>query len=75
MTGAWQPMATAPKDGTVICAYRKDAGTFEAHYVSPAEMIASSDKKRAWFTTRGEDLTDCLPTHWMPLRAPPRSAP
>lgn len=67
----WQPIETAPKDGTVILAYRKDAGIFEAHYVSPAEMIASDDEKLAWFTTDGEDLTNDLPTHWQPLPKPP----
>ena len=72
--GRWRLFETAPKDGTTVLVYRKDAGVFEAHFVSPSEMIVSDDDIPAWFSTNGEDLTDDLPTHWIPLPAPPGDA-
>lgn len=68
----WQPIETAPADGTVILAYRRDAGVFSAHYVSPADAVGGDDDEPHWFTTDGEDLTRCMPTHWMPLPEPPK---
>ena len=72
MTG-WQPIETAPKDGTVILAYLKVDGVVQAHFVSPAEMLASDDDERRWFTTDGQGLTARNLTHWMPLPEPPKS--
>lgn len=61
----WQPIATAPKDGTPILAYEnldfksKEKGFFE---YSIAE----------WVSGRGDWRCDLLrPTHWMSLPAPP----
>ena len=70
----WEPIDTAPKDGTVILVYREDAGIFTAHHVSPASIVGGCDYSESWFTTDGEDLTDDMPTHWMPLPEPPTYA-
>lgn len=67
----WQPIETAPKDGTVILAYLKVNGMVQAHYVSPAEMLASDDEEPRWFTTDGQELPLNYLTHWMPLPAAP----
>lgn len=70
----WQPIETAPRDGTEILAYRRDAGVFTIHFVAPADMIVSDDEEPCWFSLNGDDLTDDMPTHWMPLPKPPRTA-
>jgi hypothetical protein len=71
----WRPFATAPQDGTVILAYRPDAGVFTAHYVEEDAHISTylnpPEGDFYWFSTGGEDLTGDEPTHWMPLPSPP----
>lgn len=62
----WRPIETAPRDGTEFIAYRPDAGVFTAGY---------DDEQDVWFANHGyEDITDDLPTHWMPLPPPPKGA-
>jgi len=59
----WRPIETAPRDGTEFIAYRPDAGVFTAGY---------DDEQDVWFASHGyEDITDDLPTRWMPLPLPP----
>lgn len=67
----WQSIETAPKDGTEVIVYRRDAGAFTAHYISPYDVGVSDDDEPSWFTVCGEDLTGDLPTHWQPLPSPP----
>jgi hypothetical protein len=75
----WQDWKTAPTDGSVILAYRPDAGVFQAHYVSPADIFRghpdheSDDTEPQWWTTDGDDLESDLPTHWCSLPTPPVS--
>jgi hypothetical protein len=62
----WQPIATAPKDGSVILLYwRKDGG----------DMVQSgwwenAPADRCWYAADNER---CRPTHWQPLPAAPRA--
>lgn len=63
---SWRPFNTAPEDGSIIIAYRADAGAFLAHNVCTEDC-----EEGCWFTTDGEDLTGDLPTHWMPTPEPP----
>ena len=58
----WQPIETAPKDGTHIQVgeYGKDAG-FHA--------ITALHCTTGWMAFPGFDPID--PTHWQPLPAPP----
>lgn len=76
----WQPIETAPKDGTAV--YVCDTETWE-----PAPMIAhwgqhnSWDDGSHWLCGRKDDWPRGkikrepaimpTPTHWMPLPAPP----
>lgn len=73
----WQPFDTAKEDGNIILVYRADAGVFTAHYVEEDAHLSSPmnppEGDSYWFSTSGEDLTDDLPTHWMPLPTPPLS--
>lgn len=55
----WQPIETAPKDGTAILIYHQRA---DAQAVA-APVIGG------WFVPRGGPVKN--PTHWMPLPEPP----
>lgn len=76
----WQPIETAPKDGTEVLVYgqwageiggKGDFGMFAATYGGPGREypahewdVVGVDGYSAWVRA----------THWMPLPAPPKSA-
>lgn len=74
----WQPIETAPKDGSVILVYRDDQGVFTAHYVEEDAHLSNAmnppEGDYYWFSTGGDDLTNEMPTHWMPLPPAPNTA-
>lgn len=55
----WQPIETAPKDGTKILAFNKWGEYGVAEWV---------ESQQCWFAGY-DDFT--APTHWMPLPEPP----
>ena len=68
----WQPIETAPKDGTRVLIYVEG-------FIAVCEMCEEPDGSRRWIcgeTTRLDgrvervQLNACA-THWMPLPAPP----
>lgn len=70
----WQPIGTAPKDGTRILAWANRLGwerdgyscvTVEWHGHRWAVMGARDNKE--WPDTKDE----CSPSHWMPLPSAP----
>lgn len=67
----WQPIATAPKDGTTILLYGEGAVTVGG-WMSAADQGAEPDEEyliaAGWWSL---DLRDNAPTHWMPLPDPP----
>lgn len=76
----WQPIATAPKDGTEILAWRQDAGAFIALYTSPSGLPMTQDEidkceeewlfQEDWFTQWPQAIRldgSEAPTHWMYL--------
>lgn len=71
----WRQFDTAPEDGTEIIVWRADSGVFTSFYREADWWIATPtrppEEDAAWFATTGEDLSDDLPTHWMPLPSPP----
>jgi hypothetical protein len=62
----WQPIETAPKDGTLILVWRAAVLDRVAHH----GIDMWSDKSQAWWSS----LPSQQPTHWMPLPEPPRNA-
>ena len=83
----WQPIETAPKDGTEIVAFapdRRDATEIHPDGSSKfASIVAwrpvSKDKwakNHSWVLSGTEvRYADLIFTHWMPLPAPPTGTP
>lgn len=83
----WQPIETAPKDGTAIDLWVADR-RLPNGYVIPAKRIPNcSYREPQWNGDRpgwtwhessdecdSELNADYTPTHWMPLPAPPETA-
>jgi len=63
--GEWRGIESAPVNEQFL-AYRPDAGVFAARW-----CYLDHEDDPVLFTAEGEDLTGDLPTHWMPLPAPP----
>ncbi|MDB5656127.1 MAG: hypothetical protein JWQ94_3740 [Tardiphaga sp.] len=59
---AWQPIETAPKDGSTVLVWRPSEGE---HYLAHVGVDFWSDK--SWYRSRRSQQ----PTHWQPLPAPP----
>ena len=75
MKHEWMPFETAPTDGTEVLVYRKDAGVFTALFVVPACYGEWDDMEPLWFSGGVcEDLTEDLPSHWMPFPDPPEES-
>jgi hypothetical protein len=89
MSDKWQPIATAPKDGTEILVWREDAGVFLAKWTCVNDLRTTSDRDRDeideeslfagdWFGGDAEGNFRCdgseVPTHWMSLPTEPSSS-
>ena len=62
----WQPIETAPKDGSEILAFAR--GNRDFYGVAQwAEAQAAFNSVAGWFWTFA-----IRPTHWMPLPEPPK---
>jgi len=76
----WQPIDTAPKDGTVVLLYGIWAGEIHGPARSKAFDIGSFQDGRSdfpgndWWVLGTGDYYECWmrPTHWMPLPEPPK---
>ena len=76
----WQPIETAPKDGTIVFGYFSldDGSHFlsEIMWVKNGEMVCGGGKDdvlvgpQAWFSLLAR--REVSPTHWMPLPEPPK---
>jgi hypothetical protein len=69
----WQPIETAPKDGTHVLAFRAVKLFEPAHHYWIVRWGSCTGKlglKRAWVML-GKN-TKVAPTHWMPLPEPPK---
>ena len=76
----WQPIDTAPKDGTIVLGYfdNDDETFFMSHimWVKNGEMVCGGNENdglvgpQKWFSLLSRRGVE--PTHWMPLPAPPK---
>ncbi len=68
----WQPIETAPKDGTEFIGF----GTYPDHDETPVEYMHvahfSGDYEHPWEINDGDFVSPCYFTHWMPLPEPPK---
>jgi hypothetical protein len=66
----WQPIATAPKDGTDVLLFAREGECAPSVYVG--RWSTSAWYGAAWVAYEHRSETEYLtPTHWMPLPAPP----
>lgn len=66
----WQPIETAPKDGTrVLVAEEDDNESIGVAYW----FCGSEDQDAGWYSSACvDDVTMFYPTHWIPLPQPPQ---
>ena len=69
---SWQPIETAPKDGTEVLLYFSDGRILIGDYVVTEQLRHGKTawKNEGWRTFFGL-VHDNKPTHWMPLPEPP----
>ena len=60
----WQPIATAPKDGTPILAWRR-----KSYY--PAHAVVVEWDVDYWHETASYGYDDADLSHWQPITPPP----
>lgn len=67
MMSEWQPIETAPKDGTLVLTWGDARACFAVSYWCPSDEEWMTD-----FRGKGNEQI-VYATHWMPLPAPPAS--
>lgn len=69
----WQPIETAPRDGSTIIVYGKPESTDTVRFRKRAVYTASWDAIDEAFCLSGGDWSGPFiePTHWMPTPTPP----
>ena len=70
MSDTWQPIATAPKDGTHLLLYGEYIPNEPTIMFGPGEWIGFYIKSKGKWVEHGE-LDPIDVTHWMPLPQPP----
>ena len=79
----WQPIETAPRDGTSVLLWGLVAGEIsgpdkETGFAGEGEWAEGTHYKpdEDWWLLSGGDCysTWCKPTHWMPLPEPPNQS-
>lgn len=75
---SWQPIETAPKDGSDIYVWPQKTRTFWADLESDIVRKKSHPDHR-WVDSWSEyweafEVLTTKPTHWMPLPEPPKEA-
>ena len=63
----WQPIESAPKDGTIVMIYWP---TMSIHQY-PTCAFNHGDEY-GWELVSNRDYGEVFPTHWMPLPEPPK---
>jgi hypothetical protein len=73
----WQPIDTAPKDGTRILIHSEDGGIRAAWYDKNFAYIAPKKLRGGWtddsiVSFDDFEVAEFFPSHWMPLPEPPK---
>lgn len=73
MDDKWQPIETAPKDGTEIlaCDVSGDLGAYHVEVVFWAVSWGDDSDTVGWGICDGQTRPPSCFTHWMPLPEPP----
>ena len=75
LVGAWNPIATAPKDGRTILAYFPLQGLSDGwERIMPVKYRESMMPEPWIFAGRAASSYSTGPTHWMPLPVAPGSS-
>lgn len=69
----WQPIETAPKDGTEILAFGLNRGKGPDFHIVVASWTSYGDFGFGWFEDES-DLELAFLSHWAPLPPPPTAA-
>ena len=64
----WQPIESAPQDGTLVLVYYREGGMAARRFAPPRR-----GEVPRWVDALGHDAG--LPMYWMPLPAPPAARP
>ena len=67
----WQPIETAPKDGTPFLAFAQTTPSGNVRAPSKHITVAYHTRWAGWVSIDGH--YGVRPTHWMPLPPPPSS--
>jgi len=73
----WEPIETAPKDGTRILTYRPEGHDWSKVGIGDWDDDKYAKKPRPYWSDQNERILGVLwcrknqPTHWMPLPNPP----
>ena len=68
----WQPIETAPKDGTAIIVYGQWAAEIGDWADDPPSVGVAYSNGTGWFSIHADYYSvTCDATHWMPLPNPP----
>lgn len=75
--GEWQPIATAPKDGTRILVVCEFAGKRDVTVVRWCDSPAPAGPfgRFTWREMQDSALAERIPTHWMPIPRLPQRNP
>lgn len=72
---AWQPIDSAPKDGTSVLLFVPPRGCLIGHFVNHQEFDHGKlTRNRAYWAISALFFFDPSPTHWMPVPDPPGGA-
>lgn len=72
MISEWQPIETAPKDGTQVLLYEVDEDGLEIIFVGEYQSSRDEDCYGSKWTCTEYDAFNHYPTHWMPLPKAPK---
>ena len=71
---SWQPIATAPRDGTPVLLFCPDA-TEPSTIIAAFWEFENDPDPPTWYEFWNDvaPALDVVPTHWQPLPAPPEA--